>query len=359
MANDDSAQDNRPSLMPSMAPSSQPFYSNIPAAPLSSMAYPQAPPVGSSGYGDTTSSDPYSGMGYATLPRHQQPAAHGGQTYSQSAEGYAQAPQGYTQAGRDHSAPTPGYAQSTGGSLTDLYQAPGNPYADRSGRPVQPALDYTQATAPTAAPYSVDPGTYGQQAYSIQITTAPSTAPQPPTSRTPQQVRTIGSAPKKRGRSGFIALLAMIGIFVLIAQFAQGIFSRAFDSDFFTPSLPTVADVDLAEGMCFDTLNYVSSNRLQPVNCDEPHRIEVSANLMAPWDSYPGEDELIEHSRAECRAVADEISTTFRTRSIDSRSLYPSQGTWNSGDRTITCFISSVGTSRLVGSAATGDLQVE
>lgn len=311
-----------------MAPSSQPFYSNIPNAPISSVNYPSAPPVGSGGYGDTSARDPYEGMGYSTLPGREKKAAA--------------APSAPAPAQPAPPAPAPATpAQS--GSVTDLYQSPGNPYADRSGRPIETAPTYSAGRTPTR------PGARPQVPRGV-----PPAAPH----------RGVGSPGRERKRFAPVALLLVfaviiVGAYVLISEIGKAISSYSDGIEITSPALPPVEDVALMEGDCFMDLNYVRGNLLQPVDCQTPHRFEVSANFAAPWDEYPSEDELASTARDECRAWAVEIEAIYDTGHLDSHGLYPSESSWNHGDREITCFIASVGSSRLVGSAYEGDLTVE
>ncbi len=338
----------------SLAPSSEPFYPAVPAAPISSTDYGQAPAVGPGAFGDRGDQNPYSGMGYDLLPSDDQQPAAPPAAESPSPSGGTQAPgftqpPGFTQT-PGLAAPTPAPPYSDGPpSVADLHRAPGNPYADHSGRAVSPGVPPPPATgtaAPTSDPYSAP----GKATPPGQVSGFGAPAPASPAPGSPPKKRTAGCL------AGAIAVLA-IGALVI-----QGLV--AFVSNFTTdgtdpgPTLPTVADTELQEGMCFDTLEYVDGNHFQPIACEEPHRFQVSRNVQVPGTAYPGEDEVAELASTECREIAAGLTDEFDTRPLSPHSLYPSEGTWKNGDQTITCFISVAGSQRLHGSAYDGGLEV-
>ena len=312
-----------PSDPPSYAPSSEPFYSSIPSAPISSSSYSEAPRVGTGTFGDEQTSDPYSQMGYSALPG---PERHGG-----AAE------------------------QSDGGqpSVADLYRAPGNPYSDHSGR----AITATAPNAYAAPGQGSSPAAPPARSSTFHPGSAPGGVAGPGVGGA------AAPAKKKRGAGCAISSIAFLIVAGFVLVGAYGFISDLIDtptSPSSSPSaLPTVPDTELEEGMCLQSLEPEQSNELQPVHCDEPHWFEVAANIEIPGSDYPGEDEVRERASRECRETAEDTAYIFNTSELTPYSLYPSEGTWADGDRTISCFIATEGEELLHGSAHEGDLEVE
>lgn len=312
------------SLRTPMAPSSEPFYSNIPAAPISAGSpYPKAPPVRGGEFGETDEANPYSDMGYAAAQVQAQPVEPV-QAPTPRAPSAAPTPQ-YSPtpvrpARADHS------AAHHHPAVEDLYRAPGNPYADHSGR---------------AAPAS------GHEAMSVPGFTPPRPRPVRP------------ERPKRKGRSMFtvIVLLLVLGnLFVKGGSALWGYLEDAFSSS--SSDLPTIADTDIDVGDCFLELDYVRGNHFQPVDCDDPHRFQVVLSTDAPFDDYPGEDELVTTTRETCQEITSEVSGEVGSTRLSHFSLYPSEAGWEAGDQTITCFVSTAGSTRLHGSYTDGTLEV-
>ena len=327
-----------PSSPPSYAPSSEPFYSSIPAAPISSSSYSQAPRVGTGTFGDEHSSDPYSQMGYSALP---------GSGTDRSTRQPAQL---------DHQRHYGTSEQYEGGqaSVEDLYRAPGNPYSDHSGR----AISATSPNAYASPGQGFSPATQSTRSTSFNPGAVPAGVIPP---------GDPGGAPapakKKRGAGCAISSIAFLIVAGFIIAGAYGFISDFIDTPASPSSsssaLPTVPDTELEEGMCFQSLEPEQSNELQPVPCDEPHRFEVAANIEIPGSNYPGEDEVRERASRECRETAEDTAYIFNTSELTPYSLYPSEGTWAGGDRTISCFIATEGDELLHGSAHEGDLEVK
>lgn len=151
-----------------------------------------------------------------------------------------------------------------------------------------------------------------------------------------------------------ILILALVGF---LALGALGYVLELFE-DNQSDTLATVPDTELTSGQCFETLEYVSGNELQPVPCGDEHRFEVVDNYDLGSGAYPGTDELAETARSVCSDHAQVAAQALSDSRISHYALYPSEGGWNQGDQTLTCFISIAGTVRLVGSYIDGDAAV-
>lgn len=323
----------------SNTPTSEPFYSSFSSAPISSASYAQAPPVGSGEFGITPEQNPYAGMGYDVLP----------EPPGQDPPGHAVPQEAHISGAGDRAIDRADPPQQAAGhpsgppTVEDLYRAPGNPYADHAGRPASASMP-----ASVTAPVSTGPG-------------AASLAPfaTPPTSQ-PQSVPARPHAPRPARKRKGVGCLASIVILALVAFFALAALGYVLElvEDRSSGTLATVPDSELAPGQCFETLEYVSGNELQPVSCGDAHRFEVVENYDLGTGAYPGTDALSETARSICSAYAADAADELSDPRVGHYALYPSEGGWNQGDQTLTCFISIAGSVRLVGSYTDGDAAV-
>lgn len=118
-----------------------------------------------------------------------------------------------------------------------------------------------------------------------------------------------------------------------------------------------VADTDLAPGMCLASLSYVSGVNLPLSDCAEGHAAEVVATHDFQVASYPGEDQLADAAASTCVHYAEAASEMFQIRGVQEISFYPTEQTWQAGDRTITCLIAAPAGLQFYGSYTEMDLQ--
>ena len=122
-----------------------------------------------------------------------------------------------------------------------------------------------------------------------------------------------------------------------------------------------VADLDLLPGHCLEVLEYIytDDNLLPAVPCADPHALEVYAEKIrddAEYPDFPGEDVFGDASDEFCFAELDSmLPTSFDTTNIGYHSLYPTQQTWDAGDRKFTCLISANDGYSLTGSFIAGE----
>jgi hypothetical protein len=115
-----------------------------------------------------------------------------------------------------------------------------------------------------------------------------------------------------------------------------------------------------APGTCFDFTEDggLAQDEDQLVDCGTPHDGEIVAHLTVPAEAeapFPGVDELRAFATPECNAALTEY-TGLALPQLDVAAilLFPTEGTWVDGDRTVLC-AASRDDGLLQGSIAAGD----
>lgn len=337
-----------------MSPSSAPFYSNIPNAPLSaSSEYPSSPPPGQA----QDAHNPYSGFGYDGLPSQEEPPAQEASPLNPYADLNTGRPAPHLPQDPTPEAPTPpsspGVAPFAAHASGGAWHTPGSGSGHASSGAEHTPGDgghshggFTQPGGTTPPGGAMQPGG-----------TAPPSGATSPTGPTPPGGPHIGPPPPEKNTGvrlpkGCLAVLVILAVVavLLIGLLILGLMVGDEDT-----STSPVADTELEEGMCFDSLES-DDGLLHPVDCQEGHSFQVSSNIEVDGDSYPGVDALRSQAASECEETAGRISIEADTDWLDYRSLSPSEETWQDGDRTITCFIAATEGANLYGSVDSGDL---
>jgi hypothetical protein len=112
----------------------------------------------------------------------------------------------------------------------------------------------------------------------------------------------------------------------------------------------------LEVGDCFDDPDEFDEVGAVPiVDCADPHANEVYAlfDHGGPDDAYPGEDALQQAAAVGCLEEFEPfIGWEYPTSEIDFGAFWPSEATWDDGDREIVCFAYEVDFSKVEGSLA-------
>lgn len=146
-------------------------------------------------------------------------------------------------------------------------------------------------------------------------------APTPPYAAPP------AAAPAKRGGKGAIIIVGVLIAFIAIVLFIVR---------------NNVAADDLAVGDCFNIPNGTSIQTVEKHPCNESHNAEVIFVGEYTGDSYPISLSLDSYIDDSCVPAYE----SYVGRSIDAEPelslgyFYPSRDGWDSGDKTITCYIS-------------------
>jgi hypothetical protein len=111
-----------------------------------------------------------------------------------------------------------------------------------------------------------------------------------------------------------------------------------------TTTLPAGGDVtvfDLSEGDCWDEpaqTDVVSEASVVP--CETPHDLEVYAVYQVDFADFPGEDAMGDSVEGGCvERFAEFVGLDYPNSSLDVLSLFPTQESWDVGDREATCSI--------------------
>ena len=101
---------------------------------------------------------------------------------------------------------------------------------------------------------------------------------------------------------------------------------------------------DIAAGDCLNDASETGDVSTVPViDCDKPHDSEVYAVIDMDDGEYPGDDAVVQQANDGCRA---EFATFIGIPAAQSRymfnALYPTEDSWNGGDREILCRVALV-----------------
>lgn len=176
--------------------------------------------------------------------------------------------------------------------------------------------------------------------------------------------------PARRGRGLVTAARAVAGV-ALVANLATGwlLFDRlGGDPEAATPgtattstSAPTttttppmvLGGVELGVGHCLLTPADESYLEVEVVDCDAPHDMEIYAiAAVGSPDGGPFDQQAVEQAVDElCTSRwGGYVGRDHRSSELDMRQIYPSEESWETGDREILCAIVSADSSPLVGS---------
>lgn len=250
-----------------------------------------------------------------------------GQQPAASNPGYGQPAQPYGQQPTYGQPAQPGYGPAQ----------PGYGPAQPGYGPAQPGYGPAQPGSGQAQPGSGQNPTYGQQgAYG-----APALSPQPgysqpgvgyPGQQPPSGRKKLGAVIAAVAAGILVVAAIIVGINALNGQTAE----QAGDVD----SPRDIPDVNLAVGNCLESLDYTNGNMLHQVPCADPHTAEVVSEQIIDDEDFAGESVYSDESDAFCMSTTGEaIPVTFDTTNMRYHSLYPTQETWNDGDRKITCVV--------------------
>jgi len=139
------------------------------------------------------------------------------------------------------------------------------------------------------------------------------------------------AAPPKKSRKGLIITLVVVGV-LLFAGVAAAVVAIAIMAK------DNVIATDLKAGDCITEVPTSTRVLTVPtVDCNQPHGGEVYTVLTMPDGDYPGAS-AIDEWQNKC----PEELQTFSPEAMEDDSvgvfvLYPTQETWDQGDRAVTC----------------------
>jgi hypothetical protein len=139
------------------------------------------------------------------------------------------------------------------------------------------------------------------------------------------------AAPPKKSRKGLIITLVAVGVFLFagVAAVVVAIALMAKDN---------VVATDLKAGDCITEVPTSTRVLTVPtVDCNQPHGGEVYTVLTMPDGDYPGAS-AIDEWQNKCPEELQTFSPqAMADDSVGVFVLYPTQETWDQGDRAVTC----------------------
>lgn len=109
-------------------------------------------------------------------------------------------------------------------------------------------------------------------------------------------------------------------------------------------STPTVASartylIDLKLGQCFNQPDIDTDVDVETLDCSQPHWGEVYYVVELTNATFPGEDAISDTAKDACQnAFQGYIGSSYTTSSLAFGGMYPTSGSWASGDRAIVCY---------------------
>jgi hypothetical protein len=126
-------------------------------------------------------------------------------------------------------------------------------------------------------------------------------------------------------------VLGGIGTFVVLAIIGAIVLFAVIGSD-------RVTATDIAKGDCLAEIP--DSSRVltvKTIDCAESHAGEVFAVLTMPDGEFPGQSAIDDYADRCSPALASYAPIAMIDDSIELYVLYPTQETWEQGDRAVTC----------------------
>ena len=125
--------------------------------------------------------------------------------------------------------------------------------------------------------------------------------------------------------------------------------------------------IDMLEvGDCFNLPpDYDPSSEFAPstallIPCDRPHESEVYHGFELAPGPYPGDQQVLAQADQQCSIAFEEyVGTDPASSGLDYSFVYPSSGSWTSGDRTGGCALFDALGDQLTGSMATTTTEAE
>jgi hypothetical protein len=157
-----------------------------------------------------------------------------------------------------------------------------------------------------------------------------------------------GGSPPRRRRS--LAAILIVG-FAVICLIGLGAFATVLLLHGRTharpPALPSV--FQLRVGDCVNSgQDGISSPTVVP--CGQPHDAEIYARFALAGHGWPGSAAIGAQARRGCTArLGSYLNPQLATTVLAESYVFPDQGAWNAGERTVICEIRST-TGKLTGS---------
>lgn len=120
-----------------------------------------------------------------------------------------------------------------------------------------------------------------------------------------------------------------------------------------------VADTAVLPGDCLLSLSYYEDNGVfQQVDCSTAHEIEIVAETTVDSDTFPGEETVQTESGDFCTAEVEQYFDMIDSTNVTYYNMYPTQSTWDAGDRKYNCMMVAQDGAQFTGSFLDGDVTV-
>ena len=157
-----------------------------------------------------------------------------------------------------------------------------------------------------------------------------------------------------RGRAIAGWILGLVGVVAFVGVVIAAIFTEDDDSSFLDDEDVSVYDREAGDCVDLPGDNDAFIEELPRRDCDDPHDAEVYAinDLTTDADDYPGDDVVAADTERICRGDAFEryVGTEVESSRYGYYYLFPSDESWEQGDREYVCMVISTDGSRLTGS---------
>jgi hypothetical protein len=141
-----------------------------------------------------------------------------------------------------------------------------------------------------------------------------------------------------------IGLLVWVGLAALLVVVVTQVEEPTGKGTVTDAGLPSAREVGvdaLEVGDCVNDETLPGEGRVVTVNlvhCGQPHDLEVFANATMPGGDFPGDQAVERFGDRSCVARFKEyVGIPFRDSKLDYYSYWPTEDSWNAGDRVVTC----------------------
>jgi hypothetical protein len=160
--------------------------------------------------------------------------------------------------------------------------------------------------------------------------------------------------PPSSKRTMVIAALGVVAFLVVAGIGATLLRGTDSGSPGSTPALPTpssgtvVDATELAAGDCIILPSEGEFKDVRALPCGEPHDGEIFYTAAHPGSEYPSDDEFSSYVDENCRPAFESYtgSAYDGQEVLDYGWFTPTQGGWDDGNRTVTCYLGPVGGGR-------------
>jgi len=159
---------------------------------------------------------------------------------------------------------------------------------------------------------------------------------------------------------GSAILVTVVVAASVVVEEVVGEFDSPGTSDTTAETDTTTTDLDsggdaLIVGQCLDDDEldrYLAAEAFSYLSCDDPHDFEVFFVYEFPTGPYPGDGAVIDDLKAVCRnRFEGYVDHDYESSALDTWSVWPGQGLWESGNRIGECLLFNFDGSTMTGSA--------